>query len=199
MDKSVADSVLLTLAAVTLPAAGAIIIAFIPRWSDANERRRTRYAKAVEGLVAWAEYPYRVARRTDDNPETLKELAALGHSLQQNLAFDGAWISSENAQMGKLYHGVLSLVKAQVRTATTNAWQKPPVTSPSDMNIGDLNINQIQIAAMAKLFASVSQNRFGWHRVFGVLKWRIEREAALIPGAAEVLMLKKEKRHGKSR
>ena len=186
MDKSVADSVLLTLAAVTLPAAGAIIIAFIPRWSDANERRRTRYAKAVEGLVAWAEYPYRVARRTDDNPETLKELAALGHSLQESLAFDGAWISAENAQMGKLYHGVLSFVKAQVGTATTNAWQRPPVTSPSDMNVGDLNINQIQIAAMAKLFASVSQNRFGWRRVFGVLKWRIEREAALIPGAAEV-------------
>ena len=170
MDKSVADSVLLTLAAVTLPAAGAIVIAFIPRWSDANERRRTRYAKAVEGLVAWAEYPYRVARRTDDNPETLKELAVLGHSLQESLAFDGAWISSENAQMGKLYHGVLSFVKAQVGTATTNAWQRPPVTSPSDMNIGDLNINQIQIAAMAKLFASVSQNRFGWRRVFGVLK-----------------------------
>lgn len=194
MDNGVANSVILALAAVTLPAASAIIVAFIPRWSDANERRRTRYAKAVEGLIAWAEYPYRVARRTIDSPETLNELAAIGHTLQERLAFDQAWVSSENAHMGNLYSKVLSYVRGQVGPATLNAWQRQPVTSPHGMNIGDLSINQSQITALTRLLAAVSQNRFGWRRVFGSLKHRIAREAALIPGATGILMLKKKRR-----
>ena len=191
MDNGIADNVILALATVALPAASAIIVVSIPRWSVANERRRTRYAKAVEGLVAWAEYPYRVARRTDDSPETCKELATLGHSLQERLAFDQAWVCSENAQMGHLYNGVLTYLKTQVGPATMKAWQKQPVTSPSDMNIGDLGINQSRITALTRLLAFVSQNRFGWRRVFGILKHRIKKEAALIPGATEVLMLKR--------
>lgn len=41
--------------------------------------RRDRYAQAVRTLIAWAEYPYRIRRRTSDEPATLTALADRGH------------------------------------------------------------------------------------------------------------------------
>ena len=55
-----------------LSVTSAIIATIVPRWAEVRERRRASYADAVQRLVAWAEYPYRIARRVDDKPETLK-------------------------------------------------------------------------------------------------------------------------------
>jgi len=49
----------------------------------AAENRRQGYAAAVEAVVAWAEYPFRIRRRTSDDPATLSDLANLGHELQE--------------------------------------------------------------------------------------------------------------------
>ena len=150
-----------------LPIAGAIVVAVIPRWSEASERRRTRYAEAVGGLVAWAEFPYRIARRVDDEPETLRELAVLGHSLQERLAFHGAWISAESPRMGKLYKGVASSLRAEVSQAMSDAWRRPPASLPASMNIGDLGIDQSRVVALIDHISLASRTRFGWRRLLG--------------------------------
>jgi hypothetical protein len=41
------------------------------RWAQATNRRRDAYAAAIATLVAWAEYPYRIRRRTSDDPVEL--------------------------------------------------------------------------------------------------------------------------------
>ena len=196
MENGTFDAVPLTLAVAALSTVGVIIVAFVPRWSDANERRRTRYAEAVEALIAWAEYPYRVARRTDDTPETLKELSTLGHALQERLAFHGAWVSAENAKMGKLYQAVLTVVRGEVGPATMAAWTKQPINASSQMNIGDLHIDQARVAACTRSFAAVSQNRFGWRRAFGRLNRRIKKETTPIPGGTHLLKLVQEEGEG---
>src|SRR5690349_14433320 len=55
--------------------------------------RRERYAQAVRTLVAWAEYPYRIRRRTSDDATALSALAERGHTLQEQLAESRAWIA----------------------------------------------------------------------------------------------------------
>ena len=156
----------------TLPVAGAIVVAVIPRWSEASERRRTRYAQAVEGLVAWAEFPYRIARRVDNEPETLRDLARLGHSLQEGLAFHGAWIETESPRMGKLYKYVVSCLRAEVGQTMQEAWQRPAASTPADMNIGDLGIDQSRVAALIDQVSLASRTRFGWRRLIGPLNKR---------------------------
>jgi hypothetical protein len=47
------------------------------RWAQATNRRRDAYAAAIATLVAWAEYPYRIRRRTSDDPVELARLAGL--------------------------------------------------------------------------------------------------------------------------
>ena len=152
-----------------LPVAGAIVIAVVPRWAEATERRRTRYAKAVRGLVAWAEFPYRIARRVDDEPGTLRDLARLGHSLQEGLALHGAWIETESPRMARLYKYVAVSLRTEVGQAMQEAWNRPPSSVPADMNVGDLGIDQSRVAALIDHVSQASRTRFGWRRLLGPL------------------------------
>lgn len=148
---------------------GTIIAAVVPRWAEVRDRRRTSYADAVQGLVAWAEYPYRIARRLDNKPETLKEIATLGHTMQERLAFHQAWIYAESSRMGQLYNSVVGSLKALIGPAIQEAWRLPAVSSPSSMNIGDLGINQAQVELLTESIVKASNTRFGWRRLFGFL------------------------------
>ena len=166
------DDAIWALVLAAVPVAGVLVVAFLPRWAEVRERRRSRYAEAVEGLVAWAEFPYRVARRVDDDPKTLAKLAALGHRLQERLAFLGAWISAENTMMGELYQDVAAALRAVVAPAASEAWQRRPVSSAGAMNIGDLGVDQAQVVALTTRIASASRFRFGWRRMLGSLNAR---------------------------
>lgn len=148
---------------------GAIIAAIVPRWAEVRERRRASYAEAVQCLVSWAEYPYRIARRVDDRPETLKEISVLGHTLQERIAFHGAWIYAENSRMGQLYSSVVGTLKALLGPAIQEAWRLPPVSSPSSMNIGDLEIKQAQVELLTECIVKASNTRFGWRRLLVIL------------------------------
>lgn len=179
------DDAIWTLVLAALPVSGAIIVAFVPRWAEVRERRRSRYAEAVEVLVAWAEFPYRVARRADDDPQTLAELADLGHRLQERLAFLGAWIWAEDALMGRLYQDVAVALRAVVAPAAGEAWQTRPVTSAASMNIGDLGIDQAQVMVLTMRVASASRYRFGWRRMLGSLNARRRVFSARVESPAE--------------
>ena len=156
--------------AAALSVLGTIIAGIIPRWSEATERRRTRYAEAIELLVAWAEFPYRIARRVDNHPETLKELGVLGHTLQERLAFHGAWVSSESPRMGRLYNDVVRELKTHVGQALTDVWEGSPASSPQSMNIGDLGINQDRVVELIMRVSSLSRTRFGYRRLLELFR-----------------------------
>lgn len=152
-----------------LSVTSAIIATIVPRWAEVRERRRASYADAVQRLVAWAEYPYRIARRVDDKPETLKEIAELGHFLQESLAYYRAWVYAESSRMGQLYGNVVNSLKAVVGPAIQEAWRRSPASVPGSMNIGDLGINQALVMFLTESFSKASRTRFGWRRPFGFL------------------------------
>src|SRR4051812_39951649 len=76
---------------------GAAALSFaLARWGDASARRREGYASATRELVAWSEYPFRIRRRTSDDPAVLTALADRGHLHQEALRYRETWILSEN-------------------------------------------------------------------------------------------------------
>ena len=95
-------------------AAGTQLVA---RVQAVNDRRRVRYSQAVQTLVGWVEFPYRVRRRVDDAPGTLASLANLGHDLQERLAGDRAWIESENRHVADRYRQVHAAIGKFVGSA----------------------------------------------------------------------------------
>jgi hypothetical protein len=100
-----------------------------------GQRRRDRCAAAAETLAAWAEFPYRVRRRSSDAPDVLTDLARHGHDLQERLANHRAWMQADGGRVSRAFLRALTQIDAEVRPALREAWQLDPVTKPTDMNL----------------------------------------------------------------
>ncbi|HTC69111.1 MAG TPA: hypothetical protein VK662_06025 [Acidothermaceae bacterium] len=124
--------------------------------------RRDRYAEAVRTLVAWNEYPYRIRRRVDDNPETLDKLASLGHDLQERLGASRAWIAGESSALRDVYDGCIGDLNRAVSPACREAWQSAPVTSAAGMNLSGFGGGGAS-DVVCRMERAVAY-RFGWRR-----------------------------------
>lgn len=154
-----------------------LVTAFLTGLRGAATTRRDGYAAAIEALVAWAEFPYRVRRRTDDKAETLRALAELGHDVQERLARHRSWVAAESAAVGGEFDAVIGQVRADVGTATAAAWKAPPVTAAAEMNVGQLYCPDVT-DSLDRLQRAVRW-RFGIRRIGPSwwVSWRLRRAA----------------------
>lgn len=134
--------------------------------------RRDRYAQVVRCLVAWAEYPYRIRRRTDDEPATLSALANHGHTLQEQLAESKAWVAAESQAVSKVFDSCLKELSARVSPACIAAWQAPPVTTAAAMVLGDVGPRDVDQIVARLEFAVIY--RFGYRRLMWQ-RWTVRR------------------------
>ncbi|WFE30292.1 hypothetical protein O7623_14370 [Solwaraspora sp. WMMD791] len=128
--------------------------------------RRDRYAEAIRYLVAWSEYPYRIRRRTDDEPATLAALAERGHALQEQRAAIAAWIASESRVAKLVFDDCTREISTFVGPACAMAWRSAPITAASDMVLGKSAQPESQIAIQR--MEHMIRHRFGLYR----LMWR---------------------------
>ena len=149
---------------VTVAVLTAAFTLLINRLGASADRRRDHYAQAVQTLVAWIEYPYRVRRRTDDSPDTLRALADLGHDLQERLACHQAWIAAEKPATARKYAEVRSALGACVGPAANEAWTLPPVTTPAQMNLNGWGPAQ-ECAPFISSLQHEIERRFGLRRL----------------------------------
>jgi len=143
----------------------------VTRVGEATDRRRDRYAQAVQTLVAWIEFPYRVRRRTDDTLDTLKALADLGHDLQERLAGHQAWIAAEHPRLATTYAATRATITNHVRPAVQEAWEAAPAATPAAMNLNGWGPADSCQAALAPLQREI-ENRFGHRRITARLNRR---------------------------
>ena len=152
--------------AIAIPSAavlGAILTMILSRVNEATNRRRDRYAEAIQTLVAWTEYPYRVRRRTDDSPATLTALANHGHDLQERLALHQAWIATEHPALADTYAAARATLNRLVGPLISEAWDHSAITKASEMNLRGWGPNDECREAIAKVQREI-QNRFGYRQ-----------------------------------
>ena len=142
---------------------GALVTALVTRINDTTNRRRDRYAEAVQTLVAWSEFPYRVRRRTDDSPETLTALADRGHDIQERLALHQAWIATEHPALASTYAETRASLNEHVGPLISEAWECRPITDTSAMNLGGWGPGDESREAIIQLQYEI-QGRFGFRR-----------------------------------
>jgi hypothetical protein len=149
---------------------GAAALSFVlSRWADAKAIRREGYAAATRELVAWAEYPYRIRRRTSDDPAALSSLADRGHLHQEALRYRETWILSENRWVGRIFSEVRRDLGAVLGQACNDAWNSEPVSAPGGMMLCDWG--PVGVDEYLKRFERAVAFRFGWRRVVGLIGW----------------------------
>jgi hypothetical protein len=112
-----------------------LVTAVVTGLRSSSAARREGYASAVEAVVAWFEFPYRVRRRTSDTPDALGGLASVGHDLQQRLAGRLAWVAAENNVLSDVFDTVLDAARPRVSTSLTEAWNTAAVSAAREMNV----------------------------------------------------------------
>lgn len=143
---------------------GSIATMAFARVNEATDRRRERYAEAVQTLVAWTEFAYRVRRRADNNPGTLSTLANRGHDLQERLAYHQAWIATEHPDLAHAYATTRAIIDHDVGPYVSDAWMNDPILAPSDMNLKGWGPSNASSEAITKLQNEIA-NRFGFRRI----------------------------------
>jgi hypothetical protein len=141
-----------------------LVTTIVAGFRSSSSARRDSYAAAVEAVVAWFEFPYRVRRRTSDTPDTLGALACVGHDLQQRLAGRLAWVATENDVVSEAFDSVLANVRARVGDSVVEAWNTPAVSAASGMNISPFGPGDLQ-QELVKLHVAIGY-RFGVRRMF---------------------------------
>jgi hypothetical protein len=141
----------------------AVLAAAFGRWAQATDRRRDNYSAAVSILFAWAEYPYRIRRRTSDDSGELARLANLGHDLQESLRCHQTWVITESPRVAKLYSEVVTSISARTAQAAKDAWNHPPVSAAGDMNLNGWGPVD-SVADIGRLQDAIA-TRFGWGRM----------------------------------
>lgn len=152
-----------TLAAAAISLAGS-------RLSEAAARRREGYSNTVRTLVRYAEFPYRIRRRTSDDPEELRRLVDLGHQIQESLCYDQMWVTADKRWVGEVLRDVRASVAAIAGPVAAEAWDLPPVVAPAGMNLSGWGPNGASDAI--ERFQVAASCRFGWRRAASLLRWR---------------------------
>ncbi|WP_052425058.1 hypothetical protein [Streptomyces fulvoviolaceus] len=106
--------------------------------------RRDCYADAVKLLVARIEYPYRIRRRTSDDPDVLSALATAGHDLQERLVEAQAWITTESTVLSEVFSQCLISLDGPFKQACNDAWNAAPITAAAQMNLGSFGMGNRQ-------------------------------------------------------
>jgi hypothetical protein len=177
-----AGSLTLTVLAVVLGSSlfAALLTSILTGLRGSAVARRDSYAAAVRSVVAWAEYPYRVRRRTDDDSVTLASLAALGSDLQEGLACHRAWVCSESPVVGEELGRVIETIRSRVGHAIVEAWRSSPVKTADGMNLYPFGPGDLA-PAFDRLYSAIRW-RFGLRRLTPnwFVRWRLNAAGPLV-------------------
>jgi hypothetical protein len=158
-----------------------VVSALVSSWStslrSSAEHRRDGYAAAVEAVVAWSEYPYRIRRRTSDDPAALDKLAALGHDLQERRARTLAWVAGENRAVYAMFLANVRCLDQVVGPLAAEAWAAAPVIQPNSMVLNGWGPGPVAQDTVRRLNCLITY-RFGWRRFIGVAPWLLRRIVA---------------------
>lgn len=150
-----------TVAAAAIAALVAVMVYVLGQRAARRDRKRELCGKAIAEVLAWLELPYRIRRRVDDAPDTLRGLVDRMHELQESLLFYRGWLQVELPQAHEEYVSLVAAVKAAASSAIQEAWQSLPSSEAKEMNIGEFQIDRTAVEAHLTRLTAIVRERFG--------------------------------------
>lgn len=161
---SLGGGTLKQLLALSVAGATAAIAYFFAVRQRRLDEKRTTCANAVAHALAWLELPYRIRRRVDDGPATLRAIAEHMHGLQERLLFDQYWLRIEMPRGERCYASLVEAVKRNTEEPLRLAWLADPVQEPSGMNIGPLDIPSVE--REVQQFSDEARTQLSWWKLW---------------------------------
>ena len=107
-------------------------------------RQRDTFSKAYAACVAYQEFPYIIRRRGIDGEKERSRISSELRSIQQDLAYYSAWISTESAHVGQEYETLVAILRQVVGSYMHDAWARPPIDSDVAVNITDIDLSSLE-------------------------------------------------------
>lgn len=148
-------------AAAAIAALATVLVYAATQRSATRDRKRQLCARAVGDALAWMETPYRIRRRLDDSPSTLRDIATRLHELQEALLMHESWLRVESQEVFELYKAFVVAIEEAVRKPIQEAWRTPASPAPQDMNIGEIAIDHSGIDTTLDQLTERIREEFG--------------------------------------
>lgn len=131
---------------------GSIIVLTLEQRERRREDLRQRFSAALADMYAWAEFPYRIRRRSSA-PGASALLAARMSDLQERLRYNASWLALESEAVANAYQQLWSETRTLTAPAMRDAWESPAPTADRDLNLG--GTLQIDIQPLANVYLAV--------------------------------------------
>lgn len=166
-----------------LAVAASVCLAFLSAFITSRENRKQRaatmrtalhdrYGTALSLALAWVEVPFRIARRTSDDAETISTLAERIHDLQEQIDHNCRWLAFESPRVGNAYQTLVKATKQQVGPHIQSAWRRSPAAAPADQILAG---NPFPVQVEEECAAFLASSRTHLDEVTFVPNWPWQR------------------------
>lgn len=104
--------------------------------SARRERKTKFFAEALLAVKDFEELPYRIARRSDDSPETRERLGRLITDAYVKLAFYQAWLQIDSPFVARAYLLLSLRAERFGEIQRQHAWSSPLITNNKEADLG---------------------------------------------------------------
>ncbi|KND26587.1 hypothetical protein [Streptomyces stelliscabiei] len=103
-----------------------------------KERRAKTFAEALTAVEEYLEMPYRIRRRPKSSSTVRQQLTDEVSGLLARMAFHQAWLQIEASAVAGPYATLVATATARAEAGAQMrlAWDQPPITTDSGMNLG---------------------------------------------------------------
>ncbi|MGC9497280.1 hypothetical protein [Streptomyces sp. WG7] len=118
-----------------------------------RESRAKTFAEALTTVEEYLEMPYRTRRRPQSSPAVRQQLTDEVSDLLARMALRQAWLQIEASAVAGPCSALVATARADAGARMSLAWQQPPITTYSGMNLGVPYPRDRSIAARANCIA----------------------------------------------
>jgi len=109
-------------------------------------RRREMYARALETVVAYREFPFAIRRRRADKAADERErLSESLRQIQQQLGFYTAWIEAESKEVAGPYRKLVDETRKLAGQQMHDAWAAPAADEDAAMNVPGIDYSSLRV------------------------------------------------------
>jgi hypothetical protein len=150
-----------TVIAAAIAALAALAGYLANQFAGRREQRTGMYAEALRALRTYQDTPYRIARRSNSDPQTRERLGiVLGEAVAQ-VRFYESWLQIHSPEVGAAYGLLYGKVRRLASSYRAKAWERPVMLADSEMAATLLYPYQVDsrgTAAMLGSYAGRSQS-----------------------------------------